>query len=97
MSCNEWTWSGELGQGAGGARVRRGSPFTAVKSYTFFPLDFPSLTRFALDEPATATMSRSTVQPNGWVGLRLPNDILRLLQVVPNTSVAQLLGRRFTD
>ncbi|KAG6001646.1 hypothetical protein E4U43_001270 [Claviceps pusilla] len=32
-------------------------------------------------------MSRSVVQPNGWVALRLPNGNLRVLQIIPNTFV----------
>ena len=30
-------------------------------------------------------MSRDTVQPNGWVALKLPNDNLKVLQIVPDT------------
>ncbi|KID97936.1 tRNA (adenine-N(1)-)-methyltransferase non-catalytic subunit trm6, partial [Metarhizium majus ARSEF 297] len=33
-------------------------------------------------------MSRSVVQPNSWVALRLPNDALRVLQVAPNTTIS---------
>ncbi|EFY91747.1 eukaryotic translation initiation factor 3, gamma subunit, putative [Metarhizium acridum CQMa 102] len=33
-------------------------------------------------------MSRSVVQPNSWVALRLPNDTLRVLQVAPNTTIS---------
>ncbi|EQL01970.1 tRNA (adenine-N(1)-)-methyltransferase non-catalytic subunit trm6 [Ophiocordyceps sinensis CO18] len=31
---------------------------------------------------------RSTVQPNGWIAVRLPNELLRLLQVTPNTTIS---------
>lgn len=27
----------------------------------------------------------STVQPNAWVGLKLPSERVRFLQIVPNT------------
>ncbi|KAG5982860.1 hypothetical protein E4U54_006331 [Claviceps lovelessii] len=33
-------------------------------------------------------MSRSVVQPNGWVALRLPNGNLRVLQIIPNTTIS---------
>ncbi|KAG5916611.1 hypothetical protein E4U42_007577 [Claviceps africana] len=33
-------------------------------------------------------MSRSVVQPNGWVALRLPNGNLRVLQIVPHTTIS---------
>ncbi|KAJ6439464.1 putative translation initiation factor 3 (eIF-3) zeta subunit [Purpureocillium lavendulum] len=35
-------------------------------------------------------MHSNTVQPNGWVALRLPSDNVRVLQVTPNTFVLQL-------
>ncbi|KAH0523235.1 hypothetical protein TsFJ059_008270 [Trichoderma semiorbis] len=33
-------------------------------------------------------MSRNTVQPNGWVAIRLPSEVTRVLQVVPNTTIS---------
>ncbi|KAF7541743.1 hypothetical protein G7Z17_g11889 [Cylindrodendrum hubeiense] len=33
-------------------------------------------------------MSRETVQPDQWVALRLPNETMRILQVVPNTTIS---------
>ncbi|KAH7320843.1 Gcd10p family-domain-containing protein [Stachybotrys elegans] len=33
-------------------------------------------------------MPRNTVQPNGWAAIRLPNDTLRILQIVPNTTIS---------
>ncbi|KAG9256265.1 adenine-N(1)--methyltransferase non-catalytic subunit trm6 [Emericellopsis atlantica] len=35
-----------------------------------------------------ASMSRDLVQPNAWVAIKLPNDMLRVLQVVPNTTIS---------
>lgn len=35
-----------------------------------------------------AEMSRNTVQPNGWVAIRLPSEVTRVLQVVPNTCAS---------
>jgi hypothetical protein len=32
-----------------------------------------------------AEMSRNTVQPNGWVAIRLPSEVTRVLQIVPHT------------
>lgn len=31
------------------------------------------------------TMSRNVVQPDAWVVIRLPNENIRMLQIVPNT------------
>ena len=39
-------------------------------------------------------MPRNTVQPNGWVALRLPSDNVRVLQVTPNTFVTLCRRRR---
>ncbi|KAG6062206.1 hypothetical protein E4U32_002627 [Claviceps aff. humidiphila group G2b] len=33
-------------------------------------------------------MSKSLVQPNGWVALRLPSGNLRVLQIAPNTTIS---------
>ncbi|KAG6007127.1 hypothetical protein E4U21_006311 [Claviceps maximensis] len=33
-------------------------------------------------------MPRCMVQPNGWVALRLPNGNLRVLQIIPNTTIS---------
>ncbi|KAG6018618.1 hypothetical protein E4U41_003730, partial [Claviceps citrina] len=33
-------------------------------------------------------MSRSVVQPNGWVALRMPNQNLRVLQITPHTTIS---------
>ncbi|KAL7931717.1 Gcd10p family domain-containing protein [Trichoderma chlorosporum] len=33
-------------------------------------------------------MSRNSVQPNGWVAIRLPSEVTRVLQVVPNTTIS---------
>ncbi|KND94337.1 tRNA (adenine(58)-N(1))-methyltransferase non-catalytic subunit trm6 [Tolypocladium ophioglossoides CBS 100239] len=33
-------------------------------------------------------MPRNTVQPNGWVALKLPSDNVRVLQVTPNTTIS---------
>ncbi|KAI6780825.1 uncharacterized protein J7T54_007304 [Emericellopsis cladophorae] len=33
-------------------------------------------------------MSSDLVQPNAWVAIKLPNDMLRVLQVVPNTTIS---------
>ncbi|TFA98682.1 hypothetical protein CCMA1212_009501 [Trichoderma ghanense] len=33
-------------------------------------------------------MSRNTVQPNGWVAIRLPSEVTRVLQVIPNTTIS---------
>ncbi|GJN84598.1 tRNA (adenine(58)-N(1))-methyltransferase non-catalytic subunit trm6 [Purpureocillium lilacinum] len=33
-------------------------------------------------------MQSNTVQPNGWVALRLPSDNVRVLQVTPNTTIS---------
>lgn len=30
-------------------------------------------------------MSRNVVQPDSWVVIRLPNENIRMLQIVPNT------------
>ncbi|KAF4121700.1 tRNA (adenine58-N1)-methyltransferase non-catalytic subunit [Geosmithia morbida] len=33
-------------------------------------------------------MSGETLQPNGWAALRLPNDNLKILQIVPHTTIS---------
>ncbi|KJZ73126.1 hypothetical protein HIM_07510 [Hirsutella minnesotensis 3608] len=33
-------------------------------------------------------MPKNTIQPNGWVALRLPNENLRVLQVIPNATIS---------
>ncbi|KAH6885720.1 Gcd10p family-domain-containing protein [Thelonectria olida] len=33
-------------------------------------------------------MASDTIQPNQWVALRLPNDAMRVLQVIPNTTIS---------
>ncbi|KAF7561597.1 hypothetical protein G7046_g2540 [Stylonectria norvegica] len=33
-------------------------------------------------------MSQQTVQPNQWVALRMPNETVRILQVLPNTTIS---------
>ncbi|RFU76795.1 trna adenine-n1--methyltransferase non-catalytic subunit trm6 [Trichoderma arundinaceum] len=33
-------------------------------------------------------MSSNTVQPNGWVAIRLPSEVTRVLQVIPNTTIS---------
>ncbi|KAG5919411.1 hypothetical protein E4U61_000938 [Claviceps capensis] len=33
-------------------------------------------------------MSKSLIQPNGWVALRLPSGNLRVLQIAPNTTIS---------
>ncbi|KAH6608178.1 trna adenine-n1--methyltransferase non-catalytic subunit trm6 [Trichoderma cornu-damae] len=33
-------------------------------------------------------MPSNTVQPNGWVAIRLPSEVTRVLQVIPNTTIS---------
>lgn len=64
---------------------------TAVSASSPSPTFFLSLVAnrsHSINSPSSA-MQSNTVQPNGWVALRLPSDNVRVLQVTPNTFVSR--------